>query len=178
MDPLEISEDSSPLNGTGYVSTVAMRGYFALGPITFGDQMAEQRDLFQSNEFEECSTEIKTMGIIPSNSLAWYETNFEYIINDSAMWDSNGNICEYHEKVCICRPAGAATYTNYEDCFAQMSALPRYSAACRHGPNQHQPLAGNPSLTCTWKRDFMAAIVPEIHCKQDKQVAVFPPQEA
>jgi hypothetical protein len=102
------------------------------------------------------------LGILPPNSPDWFFSNYEYIMNDFAMWDSNGNVCEYHENFCICRPTGAATYTDYEDCLAQMSAIPRYSAACGHGTNQHQPLAGNPS----WKHHFMAAIVPEIHCKQ------------
>jgi hypothetical protein len=91
--------------------------------------------------------------------MAWLLSNFGYIVNDFEidMWGI-GNICEYHEN--ICRPAGAATYTDYEDCLALIRALPRYSAAC--GPNR--PLAGN-SLGCKFKHHFMAAIVPETHCK-------------
>jgi hypothetical protein len=144
-----------------------MSGAFALGPIAFGKPRNGQRSLFQSTKFEESSAEIKTMGIAPSNSLNWLFSNNEYIMNDFTIWDdSNGNICEYHENICICRPAGAATYTDYKDCLAQMSAIPRYSVACGHGPKPNQPLAENPSLSCKWKHDFMAAIVPEIHCKQ------------
>jgi hypothetical protein len=79
-------------------------------------------------------------------------SNFEYIVNDF--------VAEYHGNISICRPAGAATDTDYEDCLAQISAIPRYSAAC--GPNQ--PLAEN-SLNYKWKYHFIIAIVPETQRK-------------
>jgi hypothetical protein len=89
----------------------------------------------------------------------WYFTNFEWITNDFEM-RGIGIICEYHDNICICRPAGAAVYTDYEGCFTHIGAIPRYSAA--YGPKQ--PSALN-SLSCRWKHHFVAAIVPETHCK-------------
>jgi hypothetical protein len=156
-------------DGKTFTSQSGLTGAFALGQIAFGNPKAGQpiRKIFQSNKFEKCSTKIKTLEILPSKAMAFLASNFGYFVNDFDMWGV-GNICEYHEN--ICRPAGAATYTDYEDCLAQIGALPGYSAAC--GPNRplagnslgYRPLAGN-SLGCKFKHHFMAAIVPETHCK-------------